>query len=358
MAKKKKEDVDVLDAAVNSLDALYKKYGAKGQVVIPPSNLDDVDFEVERLRQPFPSIDRYMGGGPARGKVTTISGMFSTGKTSLALEMAGCNPDMKIGFVDQEFNWVQSSYVWAFESFGIKPENIIVLHPTYLEDAAEMIEDLCDTCDIVIQDGFDSVAPKAEYEGGMEDNQMGLMARAYKKFFRRCMGKIYRTNTALIITNHLYENIGNVYEPFKEPGGKSIGDYASQKYFLTRGNVRDKDKAISGQEVRVVVNKDKLRGSRGKKWNLYYDNDNGFDIVRDAVELAILDGIVLKTGSWYNYGETSLGQGMEKTKMFLLDNPEMYQEILDRLELIGKSLLLEAKKEKYVSEQEDNKGLN
>ena len=141
------------------------------------------------------------------------------------------------------------------------------------------------------------------------------------------MGKIYKSKAALIITNHLYENIGNVYEPFKEPGGKSIGDYASQKLFLTRGNVRDKEKKIIGQEVRCAINKDKLTGSRGTTFNLPYSNEKGFLLEKDILNIAVELDIVNRAGSWFNYGDTKLGQGADNVLLLLQDNPELLQEI-------------------------------
>ena len=193
-----------------------------------------------------------------------------------------------------------------------------------------MIEDLCDACDIVIQDGFDSIAPKGEYEASMEANSMGLQARAYKKFFRRSMGKIYKSNAALIITNHLYENIGNIFEPFKEPGGKSIHDYASQKLYMTRGNIKDSSKKVIGQNVNININKDKLTGSRGTKFSMPYNNKTGFNIEEDVVNNAEDLGIIQKSGSWYSYDGSKIGQGSIKTAETLKDNPELTQEIVDK----------------------------
>ena len=222
MAKKKEDE-----KALSAIEKLYKKYEKTESVYSPPKKLEDIDPTVQRIKNPFMSFDRYLGGGPAMGKITTYSALASAGKTSLALALAGANPDKTIGFLDCEYNWEDSSYLWIDKYFGIEKERIHVLQPTFLEEGAEMIEDLCEVADIVIYDGFDSISPKGEYQEGMEANSMGLQARAYKKFFRRSMGKIYRSKAALIITNHLYENIGNQFEPLKEPGGKAIHDYAS-----------------------------------------------------------------------------------------------------------------------------------
>lgn len=328
MAKKlnKEEDEQVLSA----LDKLYAKYRKTDNIFEAPKSLEDIDLTVERMKNPFLSFDRYLGGAPAYGKLTTYSAFASSGKTSLALALAGANPDKVVGFVDAEMNWSESSYIWVDKYFGIEKERIHVLQPTYLEEAADMVEDLCGAVDIVLYDGFDSIAPKAEYQATMEEQQMGLQARAYKKFFRRCMGKIYKSKAALIVTNHLYENIGNVYEPFKEPGGRAISDFASQKLFLTRGNIFDKDKNIVGQDVKVTINKDKLSGNRGVKFSLPYDNKLGFDIEMDIINNAIELGLIKVTGSWYSYGESKLGQGKDKVRDLLRDNPELCLELVTR----------------------------
>lgn len=326
MAKKVAEPTQELSA----IDKLYAKYKKTDNIFEAPKNLEDIDTTVERMKSPLLSLDRYLGGGPAYGKITTYSAFASCGKTSLALALAGANENDIIGFCDNEFNWSDSSYLWIDKYFGIEKERIHVLQPTYLEEGAEMVEDLCNVCDTVIFDGFDSLAPKGEYQATMEEQQMGLQARAYKKFFRRSMGKIYKSKAALIITNHLYENIGNVYEPFKEPGGRSIHDFASQKLYLTRGNVTDKDKKIIGQEVRVQINKDKLSGNRGVKFELPYDNKTGFDIEMDIVNNALDLGIIQQSGSWFSYGDSKLGQGILSVRDLLRDNPELTLELINR----------------------------
>lgn len=330
MAKSKNS---FLDSGIDSLSGLYDKYNKTGMVQQPPEDLSKVNFEEERLITPFLHQEVFMGGGPALGKITTFSGMFSTGKTSEALAVAGANPNAIVGFVDAEFNWVQSSYVWAYEKFGINPANIIVLQPDYQEQAAEMVADLCDVADIIIFDGFDMLAPLAEYEDSMESNKMGLMARTYKQMFRKMMGKVYRTKTAFMITNHLYENIGNVFEPYKEPGGKSIGDFPSQKYFLTRSQAKDNERNVVGQWVNHTVNKDKLTGQRGRKFSILYNNDTGFDFEQEILDLGVEAKVLKKSGSWWAYEGESIGQGDEKTKSYLRDNPETKIKI--RTEIIA-----------------------
>lgn len=333
MAKKKTTVDDVFDA----VDKLYEKYLKTDNIYTPPEKLEDIDTTIERLNSPLLSFDRFLGGGPAYGKLTTYSGLNSTGKTSIALLMAGANPEKRIGFVDAEMNWSDSSYLWVDKYFGIDKERLIVLQPTYLEEGAEMIEDLCNVADIVIYDGFDSIAPKAEYQSSMEENQMGLQARAYKKFFRRSMGKIYRSKAALIITNHLYENIGNVFEPLKEPGGRAIHDFASQKLYLTRGNVKDKSGVVTGQDVNININKDKLTGNRGLKFSIPYDNKSGFNIELDIINNAVDLGVVDQAGAWFSYDGTKIGQGREAVLSTLKDNPELSLEILERCKNIIKT---------------------
>jgi len=326
MAKKLVKEED--EKALSAIDKMYAKYKKTDQIFEAPKSLEDIDTSVERLKNPFLSFDRYLGGAPAYGKITTYSAFASCGKTSLALAIAGANKDKVIGFCDNEFNWSDSSYLWIDKYFGIEKERIHVLQPTYLEEGAEMVEDLCTVADIVIFDGFDSLAPKGEYQATMEEQQMGLQARAYKKFFRRSMGKIYKSKAALVVTNHLYENIGNVFEPFKEPGGRSIHDFASQKLYLTRSNVKDKEKNTVGQEVNVTVNKDKLSGNRGAKFSLPYDNRLGFDIEMDILNNAIDLGLVKVSGSWYSYGDTKIGQGKDSARDVLRDNPEFSLELI------------------------------
>ena len=325
MAKKKPED-----KTLSAIDNLYAKYKKEGNIYLPPKEMGDIDIKIERIKNPFMSFDRFLGGGPAKGKITTFSALASAAKTSLALQFAGANETSTIGFLDQEYNWTDSSYLWVEKYFGIEKERIHVLHPTWLEEGAEMIEDLCNSCDIVIQDGFDSISPRGEYEATMEANSMGLQARAYKKFFRRSMGKIYKSNASLIITNHLYENIGNQFEPFKEPGGKSIHDYASQKLYMTRSNIKDSSDKIIGQNVNCKINKDKLTGNRGTKFSLPYNNREGFNIEEDIINNAVELGVIDKSGSWFSYDSSKIGQGKTNSSKTLKDNPELKEEIIIR----------------------------
>lgn len=325
MAKKKETE----EGELSAIDKMYAKYKKTEQIFEAPKSLEDIDTSVERLKNPLLSLDRYLGGAPAYGKITTYSAFASCGKTSLALAIAGANKDKIVGLCDNEFNWSDSSYLWIDKYFGIEKERIHILQPTYLEEGAEMVEDLCEVADIVIFDGFDSLAPKGEYQATMEDQQMGLQARAYKKFFRRSMGKIYKSKAALIITNHLYENIGNVFEPFKEPGGRAIHDFASQKLYLTRSNVKDKDGKTTGQDVNVTINKDKLSGNRGIKFSLPYNNKLGFDIELDILNNAVDLGIVKQAGAFFSYDGTNIGQGKDKAKLTLKDNPELCLEIIN-----------------------------
>jgi len=325
MAKKQVTE----DSTLSAIDKLYAKYKKTDNIFEAPKSLEDIDVSVERMINPFLSFDRYLGGAPAYGKITTYSAFASCGKTSLALALAGANPDKVIGFSDNEFNWSDSSYLWIDKYFGIEKERIHILQPTYLEEGAEMVEDLCEVADIVIFDGFDSLAPKGEYQATMEEQQMGLQARAYKKFFRRSMGKIYKSKAALIITNHLYENIGNVFEPFKEPGGRSIHDFASQKLYLTRSNVKDvKTGKTVGQDVNVTVNKDKLSGNRGAKFTLPYDNVNGFDVEMDIINNAVDLGVIKQSGAFFSYEGTNIGQGKVAAKNTLKENPDLTVEIV------------------------------
>ena len=318
MAKKQIKDV------MNSMDALYKKYEEQ-----QPKLTD----EVRRLECPFPSMDRYLGGGPGIGKITTYAGLFSVGKTSLALQIAGYNKDATLGFLDCEFEWTEASYKWVENYYGIERDRIHVLQPEYIEEAANIVYDMCGLCDIVIHDGLTSIGTAAEFGDDMESAKMGTDARALNKFYKKFRGRVYKTDTALIQTNKIYENIGNQFEPLVEPGGKGVGYYPSQKLWLTLGNEKTPDKKeVIGQKVNAKIVKDKLHTGRGKKFTLYYYNGEGFDILRDVIDNAIDFDIIDKAGSWYSYDGTKIGQGTKAVKTFLDDNDGLLTEIRTRLD--------------------------
>jgi len=249
----------------------------------------------------------------------------------MCLAIAGANPEAKIGFLDGEFNWVDSSFIWARDYFGIQPENLLVTQATYLEEAAEALSAMMEVCDIVILDGYDALAPQSEFESENSQQHMGILARAYKKFFRKTAGKVYHTNSSFLITNHIYDNVGNSFEPQKEPGGKCIYDFPSQKFWHGRKTIKSADKTeVIGQGVTVTVKKDKLSGKMGQRYELPYYNGIGFDVEEDIVNNAADLGVMVKSGSWYSLDGTNVAQGSVKAAQFLRDNPEIADDIWDK----------------------------
>lgn len=309
-----------LDNVASSLDTLYSKY----------KTAEPKDPTKARLLNPFPSFDRYLGGGPGKGKITTFAGLFSVGKTSLALQFAGYNKDEVVGFLDCEYEWTEASYKWVEQYFGIERERIIVMQPEFIEEAGNMVYDLCDHTDIVVHDGLTSIGSKAEYDDALEANKMGQDARTLNKFFRKFRGKINRTETAVIATNKLYQNIGNQFEPIVEPGGGGVSYYPSQKLWITLSNNKDKEKKVVGQNLNITVRKDKLSGNRGKKFSIIYHNGIGFDVERDIITNAVDFGIISRGGAWYTYDKTKV-QGEAAVVELLLDNPELKKEIRERV---------------------------
>lgn len=316
-----------LESTTSTFDSLYAKYGKDKKIQCKA----DLREGGKRLNNPFLHFDLYLGGGPPRGQIVTYSGLFSTGKTTAAMSIAGANPGIKIGFVDGGFNWLPESYEWAEKYFGIKPENLVILQPDFIEEAGEMIYDTVPLVDLIIFDEFDLLAPESEYSGAMTDQQMGAMARSYKKFFRKTRGQIYRHDTACIITNHLYDNIGNVFEPLAESGGKGIKDYPAQKLYLSQSKDKDTSKEVIGQKITAEVKKDKVSGNFGKKFTLYYENGKGFNYTREVLDLGEEYGVIEKSGSWYSFDGDKIGQGAVKSCDFLKDNPELCDVIKTKI---------------------------
>ena len=276
-------------------------------------------------------VDDYYGFEIDGDRLFVLGDGTVTHNTSLCLQLAGANKDAKILFLDAEFEWEDYSYDWVNNYFGIEEDRIDVIQPEFIEDSAQIIYDACSVYDIIIYDGFSSIGSRFEFEASFEQSTIGQAARVNNVFFKKIKGRLAKTDTTLFITNRLYDNVGNQFEPIVEPGGKGIGFYPSQKLWLTMGSIKDKETSkVVGQKVNVRVKKDKVSGNREARFTLMYNNETGFDATEDLISNASDFGIIEKSGSWYSYNGNKIGQGSDKVKTMLSDNPELYKEIFDK----------------------------
>ena len=312
----------------NVIKNIEKQYG-KGSIMIL-GNEDTVDIDV--IPSGSLSLDTAMGvGGYPRGRIVEIYGPEASGKTTLALH-AIAEAQKKGGaaaFLDVEHAF-DINYA---KRLGIQVDTLIVSQPDYAEQALEIAETLVrsNAVDIVVVDSVAALVPRSEIEGEMGDSHMGLQARLMSQALRKLTAAVSKSKTCLIFINQLRSKIGVMFgNPETTTGGNALKFYASMRIDIRRiASIKEKDEVI-GNQVRVKIQKNKMFPPfREAIFDIVYGK--GIDRLSDMVNLADKDEIITKSGSWYSYGETRLGQGMTNAVKTLKENPEMIKEIVDKI---------------------------
>jgi len=314
-----------LKALKLTLDKLDKTYG-KGAVM----KMGDVVIEdVEVIPSGSLGLDIALGvGGYPRGRVVEIYGPESSGKTTLTLH-AIAEAQKKGGiaaFIDAEH---------AFDRFyaqklGIDIDNLIISQPDNGEQALEIVDNLIRSgaLDIVIIDSVAALTPKSEIEGEMGDSKMGLHARLMSQALRKLTGSISKTHCTVIFINQLREKIGVMFgNPETTTGGNALKFYASVRLDIRRSTqIKDTEGRVQGNKTRVKVVKNKVASPfKTAEFDIMYGE--GISKVGEILDLGVEYEIIKKSGSWFSYGDTKLGQGRDGVKVLLLDNPELLDEL-------------------------------
>ena len=285
-------------------------------------------LEVEGISTGALSLDLALGGkGLPRGRIIELFGPESSGKTTLALH-AVANAQ-KIGgvaaFIDVEHALDPS---WC-KKLGVDIESLLVSQPGSAEEALQIAEMLVlsNAVDIVVIDSVAALVPKAEFEGEIGDSHVGLQARLMSQALRKLTGGVSRSKGVLVFINQIREKIGVMFgSPETTPGGRALKFYSSCRIDVRRiGPVKDGDE-VTGSRVKVKVVKNKVAPPfRVCEFDMMYNH--GISREGDVLDLALADKFVEKSGSWFNYGDVRLGQGREKAKDYLRDNPAVAEEI-------------------------------
>ena len=312
--------------ALNLASAQIEKTCGKGSIMRMGS--DRARVKVDFIPTGAINLDAAIGvGGIPRGRVTEIFGPESSGKTTLALHVAG-NAQRAGGvaaYIDAE-HALDMDYA---RKLGVDVDNLLISQP----DTGEQGLEICDilvrsgAVDVVVIDSVAALVPKAEIEGDMGDTHVGLQARLMSQALRKLAGGINRSRTAVIFINQLREKIGVVFgNPETTPGGRALKFYASVRLDVRRiGPVKEKD-AVVGSQVRVKVVKNKVAPPfRQAEFDIMYDE--GISHIGLVTDIAAEAGIIQKSGAWYTYGDQRIGQGRENAKLFLKDNPAVLSEI-------------------------------
>jgi recombination protein RecA len=274
------------------------------------------------------ALDIALGvGGYPRGRVVEIFGPESSGKTTLALHAIA--QAQKAGgiaaFIDAEHAF-DSTYA---QKLGVDIENLLISQPDNGEQALEITDHLIRSgaIDIIVIDSVAALTPKAEIEGEMGDSKMGLQARLMSQALRKLTATISKTNTCCVFINQLREKIGVMFgNPETTTGGNALKFYASVRLDIRKINQIKEGEEVFGNRTKVKVVKNKLAPPfRKAEFDILYGE--GISRIGEIIDLATELEIIKKSGSWFSYGETRLGQGRDAVKQLLNDNPELAEEI-------------------------------
>ncbi|HGY54466.1 MAG TPA: recombinase RecA [Caldithrix abyssi] len=294
------------------------------------------------------SLDAALGvGGIPRGRITEIYGPESSGKTTLALHIVA--EAQKTGglaaFVDAEH---ALDPIYA-KKLGVDTVNLLVSQPDNGEQALEIVETLVRSgaLDVIVVDSVAALVPKAEIEGEMGDSHMGLQARLMSQALRKLTGTVSKSNTSVIFINQVREKIGVMFgNPETTTGGRALKFYTSIRLDIRRiATIKEAGESV-GNRTKVKVVKNKLAPPfREAEFDIMYSQ--GISKEGDVLDQAVNHHIIQKSGTWFSYNETRLGQGRENVKRFLKENPDMYEEIIGKVRLkLGLDHEPEAEEEK------------
>ncbi|RKD19031.1 recombinase RecA [Pelobium manganitolerans] len=329
-----------LKALQLTLDKLEKSYG-KGAVM----KLGDAPVEaIEAISTGSLGLDIALGiGGVPKGRVIEIYGPESSGKTTLATHIIA-EAQKKGGIaaiVDAEHAFDQ----FYAKKLGVDIENLLISQPDNGEQALEIADNLIRSgaIDVIVIDSVAALVPKGEIEGEMGDSKMGLQARLMSQALRKLTGTISKTNCCCIFINQLRDKIGVMFgNPETTTGGNALKFYASVRLDIRRiAQIKDSDE-VAGNRVKVKIVKNKVAPPfRIAEFDVMFGQ--GISKVGEIVDLGVEYGIVKKAGSWFSYGDTKLGQGRDAVKQLLLDNPELSDELENKIKeaVSGVTLIVE-----------------
>ena len=328
MSTEKEKDAK-LKALKLTLDKLDKAYG-KGTVM---KMGDTAIQEVEVISTGSLGLDLALGvGGYPRGRVVEIFGPESSGKTTLTIHAIA--QAQKAGgiaaFIDAEHAFDR----FYAEKLGVDIDNLIISQPDNGEQALEIADNLIRSgaIDIIVIDSVAALTPKSEIEGEMGDSKMGLHARLMSQALRKLTSSISKTNCTVIFINQLREKIGVMFgNPETTTGGNALKFYASVRLDIRRSTqIKDSNSAVQGNKTRVKVVKNKVAPPfRTAEFDIMYGM--GISKTGEIIDIGVDYEIIKKSGSWFSYQDTKLGQGRDSVKSLLNDNPELMEELEEKI---------------------------
>ncbi len=313
-----------LKALQLTMDKIEKSYG-KGSIMRMG---DQGDVDIPSISSGSIALDVALGvGGYPKGRIVEIYGPESSGKTTLAIHAIA--EAQKAGGIAAIIDAEHAFDPYYAKKLGVNIEELLISQPDNGEQALEIADNLIRSgaLDIVVIDSVAALTPKAELEGEMGDSKMGLQARLMSQALRKLTANINKTKTCCVFINQLREKIGVMFgNPETTTGGNALKFYASVRLDIRRiGQIKDGEE-VNGNHVRVKVVKNKVAPPfRKAEFDIMYGE--GISKSGEIIDLGVQYNLIKKSGSWFSYGETKLGQGRETVRALIMDNPELAQEL-------------------------------
>ena len=326
--EKKSPSADKLKALQIAMEKIEKEHGKGTIMKMGEDNIEEIGV----IPSGSIGLDLALGvGGYPRGRIIEIYGPESSGKTTLAIHAIA--EAQKAGGIAAIIDAEHAFDRFYAEKLGVDIDNLLISQPDSGEQALEVADQLIrsSAIDIIVIDSVAALTPKAELEGDMGDNKVGLQARLMSQALRKLTASINKTNTTCIFINQLREKIGVMFgSPETTTGGNALKFYASVRIDIRKSSAIKEGDNVLGNQTKVKVVKNKVAPPfRKAEFDIMFGE--GISLAGEIIDLGVEAGIIKKAGAWFSYNDTKLGQGRDAAKKLVQDNPELLEELQGKI---------------------------